>query len=153
MTVTKDEKILPPGWSPQPKAPFEVDEWVDFAEFDENAPVGFQFAHAVARIDRVAELVVYATIKGYAEKMIFAPRFSDGTYVRITHPSELISIPDFVPNDDEHPTKIYRGRYTEHLSELKAQKEAEAKAAAERQAKKSKIRRVVESAWAIIWAP
>lgn len=152
MTVTAHEtKILPPGWSPQPKAPFEVNEWVDFMEYSADEAPGFQFHHGTARIIKVKGLVVVALINNCPRNMMtFAPRLSDGTYVRITHSSEAKSIPDFVPNEDEFPTKIYRGRYTKYLADLKEQNEAEAKAAAERQAKKSKFRKIVEFVWATI---
>jgi hypothetical protein len=154
MPVSEDAKILPPGWSPQPKAPFQVNEWVDFTEYFENEDPKFRFHHGAARIIKVDGLVVVAQINDNPRGlMTFAPRLSDGTYVRVTHPSEVMSIPDFVPDDDEFPTKIYRGRYTKHVAEMKEKAEADAKAEAERQANKSKLRRIVESLWRMIWAP
>jgi hypothetical protein len=146
MPVSEDTKILPPGWSPQPKAPFEVDEWVDFMEYFEDEDPRFRFHHGAARIIKVNGLVVVAQINENPRNlMTFAPRISDGTYVRVTHPSEVMSVPDFVPNEGEFPTKIYRGHHTKARAEWK--EKVKSKAEAEKQAKKTKLRKIVKSLW------
>lgn len=145
MSVAKEEKILPPGWSPQPKASFEVGEWVDFTQKLENVSGGPLFTHALAEIIEIKGLAVVVAIDGSRnEQMTFAPRH-DGTYIRITHPDQLKSIPDFAPDNEDFPTKIHRGSGYRRLSSMKAKFESDRELIAKHEASKPKLLRIINS--------